>query len=308
MNFNNKILAIVFFALLALYVMRKVLNKPEVRSIKDVLVQVDTSAVDRLIITNKNAIPIELERTNVGWTATQNNITVNATNQSINGLLSSIIRIDPLSLVSKSKEKWSDYEVDDMTGRKVEIFSNGKKIDGFYAGRFNFNQNTRSAKTYLRKADDDDVYAVDGFLSMTFDRQIDDFRDKRLFAGLSAIEINAINIKSESLSNSIIKSGNNWTDDKGSVLDSARVANYINSIPTRQSSDIELEFDVSSASQLGAIQFSDVNNNEKAVLSIYQDEGEKPFVYHSTLNPELYFRSDSTGLYKGLWLDLIELF
>lgn len=309
MKFDNKILAIIFFGLLALFLFRKFMTKPEVRSIREVLVEIDSTSVDKLILKNKSNPPIELVRSASGWTALQSGVNIPATNQSVNGLLSSLIKITPMQLVSKNRDKWADYEVDDINGKQLEIYSKGKMIDAFYAGRFNFNQNNRTAKSYIRKSNEDDVYAVDGFMSMAFDKSFNDFRNKRLFPGLAKESIKGIGVQSNLMTNALHFLNDQWLDSEGAVLDSTKVATYISSLVNRQSNDIDLEFNPTMATPLVSINLSDVNNSLQAAIKIYQELGtDKPFVYHSSLNPDIYFRSDSTGLFKGMWLDLVEIF
>lgn len=309
MKFNNKTLGIIFIALLAIIFFRKMVNQPEVRSFREVLVAVDTAAVSKIILTKGTENKIELLKENGAWTASSNGKTFPATNNSIQGVLSSIVTIKPQQLISKKREKWADYELDEATGKKVEIYSNGKLLDSFYAGRFNFNQQSRSAKTYFRKADEDDVYSVDGFLSMTFDKKLDDFRNKKLFDGLQKEQIKSIAFDSKGGNRKVNFTNGQWMNEMNQPLDSTKVENYISRLINRSGSEFDDTF-VENLELLEAnIQLRSETETPLAELKIYNEVGKtKPFVFSSSLNEGVYFRSDSSGLFQNLVKGLEELF
>ena len=309
MKFNNKTLGLIFLALLAILILRKVMTKPEVRSIREVLVSIDTSKVDKVILTNGTETPIELNKSSSGWTVSAEGKTNTATDNSVNSILSSLLRIVPDQLISKNKEKWGDYELDESTGKKVEVYSKGKLMDSFYAGRFNFNQNTRSAKTYMRKANEDDVYSVDGFLSMTYAKKYNDFRNKKIFDGISRTDIKKVAISNDNNSNSIGFKNGQWVDENENILDSSKVESYISNLISQSGNEIDDEFIPNVDMPVTSVNLMSTDGANLAELKVFEDKkDDKPFVFISTLNKESKLRSDSSGLYQGIIGRFEELF
>ena len=50
-------------------------------------------------------------------------------------------------------------------------------------GKFTFKQQGRITTSYVRLAEEDDTYATDGILSMTFNQGINTWRDKTVIKG-----------------------------------------------------------------------------------------------------------------------------
>ena len=309
MKFNNKILGIIFIALLAIVFIKKMADKPEVRSFRDVLVAVDTALVDKIILTKGTENRVELQKQSGKWTVSSNGKSFDATTAAVNGVLSGLVNIKPQQLISKSKEKWPEYELDEATGKKVEVYAGGKLLDSFYAGRFNFNQNTRSAKTYFRKAAEDDVYSVDGLLSMTFDKKVDDFRNKKLFQGISKESVKGIALESKTGNQQINFTNGQWLDQTSTPLDSSKVENYISRLLNSNGSQIDDNFSVSPDKLESKINLLSETNTSLATVEIYNEpEAEKPFVFQSSLNQAAIFRSDSTGLFQSVYTNFMDLF
>lgn len=303
MKFNNKILTIVFAGLLALLLFQKFVRKPEVRSFKNELVSIDTSSIDKILFKPKGEnTSIELKRANGAWQATSNGTAFNATGSSVASLLAPATNIKALQLVAKSQEKWSEYEVDDVNGKKIELYSGNSLQASFYVGRFNFNQNTRSAKTYVRLNDDEDIYVVDGFLSMTYEKKLDDFRNKKLVNGMSTSNISKIEVSSPDYNGYIEKDlNNNWINKGNVTIDSSSVANYLNKIVNLTGNEIVLKND---AENYALIKIE--GGSQSQTISIFKTEDNRFFINSST-NSDVFFKSDSTSLFKSAYLDFINI-
>jgi len=302
MKLNNKVLGIIFISLLAVFIVRQFITQPETRSFKEVLVAIDTSIVDKIILSKGSAAPVELTKTSSSWTVSSEGKTAKATLNSVHSILTEIEKIIPLQLVSKGDETWKDYELEESAAKKIEIYSNNKYLDGFYAGRFNFNQNTRSAKTYIRKANENDVYAVNGFLSMTLDRSFDDFRNKKLFNGLSEEEIKGITLTANQEEQSLSFNNGQWLDQANSIIDSVEVEKFISSLITKAGTEIDDDFVPDQNILFANLELFSVENVSLASLKIYKSaDQELPFVFHSSMNNDTYFRSDSSGLYLDIY-------
>ncbi len=298
---NNKTLALIFLALAAIYILRKTLGKPEVRSIPEYLVQIDTSSVDKILLTpkDKSGDPVELVKENGVWNASNGQKTVVANPGSIKNLLSALGEIAPKQLVSKNPERWLDYEVTPETASQVECYAGSKKKTGFYVGRFNFDQATRTATSYMRMDDEDDIYSVDGFLSMSFNQDFSNFRDKQLTKAKST-DVERLTLTSDNDELSIEKSiSGQWIDQAAMPLDSAKTANYVNTLMLTSGTEFDDDFNSDAFSPAEKLEIL-LNNGQTVTFSVYEDETglQKPFILHSSDNKDAWFRSDSAGIYK----------
>jgi hypothetical protein len=306
MKFNNKILGLVFIGLLAMFLVSKILNKPKVKSFKDVLVNIDTSAVDKIVFYPKGtAEKITILRNGSFWEADNGSLKTTATSSSVNALLSPTTNIKALQLISKNESKWAEYEVDDISGKKIELYNGNKLLSGFYVGRFNFNQNTRSAKSYMRLADENDIYVVDGFLSMSYEKQFNDFRNKRLVNNLSIDEISTLKLISADKRITIEKDlDNHWIDENNNMLDSLKATRAVQGLVNLMGNDI-IDYKPNASNKLAQLTLISRENSEQ-IIDIYKKD-EKEFVLASSSNKDVYFGSDSTGIFKTAYLDILNL-
>jgi len=176
---SNKTLGIVFvvLAVITALVFLTDTGKKE-RTFRKELVAIDTAKVNEIIIYPKSqkGKDVKLIKETDGWKVVlDNGKKAPVAKNKVKGIFEQLLSVKPNRLVAREKEKWSAYEVD-STATRVVIMENGKKTLDLVIGRFNFKQ-PRSMSTYVRLFNDNDVYEVDGFLSMSFNRSANDFRN-----------------------------------------------------------------------------------------------------------------------------------
>jgi len=300
MKLNNKILAIVFSALVLVLLYQKFINKADSRSFKDVLFELDSAQIDEIRLINRGIVS-ELEKTDGGWILkADNGDRYPVSSSAVSPLLDAARGIKTQQLVSRSSEKHSEYELDDASGKLLECYSKGKLLGAFYAGRFNFDQAKRSGKTYVREAGDSDIYSTEGFLSMSLDRKPDDFRIKELLAEVKPEGINKIVLEEGSTSQTIEKTlDGSWVGTDSAMLDSLLVANYLNSVSSARG----LEFvhrDSISGTVHSKLKLSTTKG--EFTVEIYKNENGS-YIISNKNNMDQSFSSDSTSLFKTMYLD-----
>ncbi len=304
---NNKTLGIVFGALLVIYLMTKFLGGPKDRSFDPNILQVDTAEVTKILIQPSGGeSSFTLDRSGGQWSLQRGSQTYDLAMGSVGTLLSNIQLIQAERIVSKNPDRFSEYNVDDSTGTVIEIYAGGKKIKEIVAGRFSFNQATRNGISYVRLLDDDAVYAVDGFLSMTLTQSFDNYRDKSILklnnADLTKVSLQDVDAKIE-----VSKSGETWMRDDV-VVDSTAMAGYLSNV-----SSVSGTAFLDDKSQIGpeikAITFEGNNMTAPVTVTCYQAEGAtQPFVINSSLNADAYFLSDTVGVHDRLFGKFSEIF
>jgi hypothetical protein len=155
-------------------------NKNE-RTFRNELVFVDTSKVDEIYLYPKaeNYNEVYLKKINDNWKVKiGEDKFAEVPNSKIKNLFAQLLTIKPKRLASRDEAKWKDYQVD-STGTRVKIFEDGEQTLDIILGRFSFQQ-PRSMSTFVRLAEDTDVYEVDGFLDMTFNQSANSFRNNTI--------------------------------------------------------------------------------------------------------------------------------
>ena len=305
---NNKVLLIIFAALLGIYLFSKVGSGKKQRSFNPDIVQMDTAQVHRIIFHPRadEGKPVTLERSDKGtWMISKDQRRVKALTNPVRGMLGSLSLVKASRIVAKSQERWSEYELGEEKGNKVKVLdATGNVLADFIVGRFNFNQQTRSGTSYIRLNDDADIYAIDGFLNMSFGQGFDSYRNSQVLQAEKE-NLTAISITTEGGAFNASKNANNqWATTDGVAIDSTAMDNYLNQFLNVSGRGFADEANVS---QLGApIRSLSISGNNMigggVKVECYQGQGlAQPFVIRSSMNEAL-FSSDSTGLYSSLFV------
>jgi len=300
---NNKWLGLILIFLIGIFIGSKLLKKNNDRSFESDFIQVDTAQLDKIIVHPKDVSGTEFSLTKIDdeWNVSQGEINTLAMGSKVNALMSTIAGIKATRVVAKSPDKWGTYDVDEEKGQRIELFENGKKTDEIILGRFDFNQQTRSAKSYIRHLDDDNVYVVDGFLSMTLGQAYDAYRNK-IILNATAKNINSIDM-TYGIDKIQLRKENYWVSASNQVVDSLVMDEYINTIANINGKNIidnpQLSDQPAATLKVGQ------SNGQTTTISAFIG-AETDFVLNSSSNPNTYFSSDSTGVYARIFNDLIE--
>lgn len=185
-KFNTKTLLVIFAILGVIVLITRFFDeKKGGRTFKDELAHVDTSLVNTILLFpgSGKQKEIKLSRTGDIWTVQSENISSEADTAYVRNLLSTFALVKPQRLAATDKSKWKEYNVDDSLGTRVKILSGEKVLLDMVVGKFSYNQMSRSGISYLRLTDDEDVYAVDGFIPMAVNQPFNEWRNKSIIKG-----------------------------------------------------------------------------------------------------------------------------
>ncbi len=263
-------------------------GKERSKSFRENLVEIDTAKVSRVEIESKGKT-LELVRENNKWkTAIGEGKYAPATSRSVHQMLGSLLRIKPSRLAAKDPSKWKEYQVD-SSGTRVKVYEGEKPALDLVIGRFGI-QGQREFFTYVRLSGEDQVYAADNFMGISFGTDPADYRNKQL---LTLTTDSLVQIRFEYPADSaftLTKMDNQW--ELGSrQLDSATVAKYFSDIRYINSSGF---VDDVPPGALESPAFSIVfkeNGGKEISVQAYQHPTHK-WILHSSLNPESYFSDE----------------
>ncbi|HEY9124329.1 MAG TPA: DUF4340 domain-containing protein [Bacteroidales bacterium] len=306
---NNKTLLIVLAGLIIVFVLVKWYQKTQTEStLNTALVKIDTTKVSRIAIypVAENRQEILFSKIGKDWKVSKGNITAEVDENVINNLIITLSEIKVKSLVAKNKDKWDDFKVSDTTATRVKVFEGNDVVADLMIGRFTYQQSQNPyggmygggviGSTYVRPADEDEVYAVDGFLTFTFNQQFTAFR-KQTLARFETNKIEKITFKypADSSYTLELKDKKWFIGDK--MADSAKVASYISALSYKNASSF-----VDNQSALNAPAWLvRVEGKDMQPVSIEASSDGSKFIINSTQNPKSYFESAKNKLFDEIF-------
>lgn len=271
-------LLIVLVALVSVFLTVKFTkNTGRSKSYHSELVKIDTAKVSKIEIYSVNDTT-EIEKSGADWKVNQKYA---GDAVAIKGLFANLQRIIPGRLASRSEDSWKDYQVDE-SGTRVAAYEGGEKVLDIVLGRFNV-EGQRTYSTYVRLADESDVYVAKDFMKIGVSEGSAAYRNDDVLK-LVADSVSSVSFNYPDSAFSLVKGLFGW-EVAGAPADSASVAKYLQG----------LRF-------LSSRKFADYQHQVAASEVIYQTQsGEKITVkafdgglFNSTSNPQEYWNDDLT--------------
>lgn len=272
------------------------------------LVEADTSAITAIEIYPKSAGKKEIRFEKVGdeWMLVSGDKKFTTDDNSMKAMLREIQELKPSRLASSSEDKWEKYEVTDSLGTFVKMEVDGDVVADLIFGKFDYNQQTQKAASYVRLAGKDKVYAVDGYLSMTFDRDRESFRDRSLILA-DQLQWTRVTYSYPGDSSFVLQKdeAGYWTTD-GMQIDSIACANYLASMARLGGTVFVDEFDPSQNTASHSITFEG-ENMDVITLDAYLAAPVHGHVLVSSQNPSTVM-SGNNGLFDRVFIPKSNLY
>jgi len=161
------------------------------RNFENNIAKIDTSRIDNIAFSSPS-FNYALEKTPSGWVVDIAGEKHGTDARAISGLLSELSNIKIERMASKSSDKWKKYEVDDSLGVKMTVKSGSEKLAEWVIGKFSYKQlsgnnpmaggrNNMKLTTYLRDANQEAVFAINGMLGSLGKGKADAFRKRSFF-------------------------------------------------------------------------------------------------------------------------------
>ncbi len=308
-KFDNRILLIVLVLLVAVFLVSRFLKTEKTeKSFKTELFTLDTANVTTILIYPKaeNLEEIRFLRDGVTWIVEKGEITSDAGENSVKSLLNQLMDVKPKRLAARSKDKWEEYQLTDSLATRIKVIEEeDKEVLDLMIGKFTYQQSPNpyggrgniEGTTYVRLWDEEEVYAVDGFLSMSINQEFNTWRNQKV-----------INTRKEDVTKLIFS----YPADSGFIAFKKDTVWMINESPV---DSLSMDQFLSSLSYMNHSDFADdfkptlnpdfqmtVEGNNFSPVSIQAFMlQEDQYIINSSLNPKSYFRSDSEGLFSKLF-------
>ncbi len=215
-------------------------------------------------------------------------------------------------VAATDKERWKEFEVDDSLSTRVLVKKGRKTVSSLYIGRFSYRmpKNTNpndyynqqpKISTYVRVGDEKFVYVVEGFLSMIFNRNLNDFRNKVIIRS-NRNEWNKITFTYPGDSSfSLIKEKGTWSVD-GIEIDSARAEEYLSSVTWISSEDFVDDQKPGSDKPDLSLKIEGDNMVSPIVISAFTADTTHGCLIRSSMNKEAYFSGKQSGLADRIFI------
>ncbi len=315
---NTKTLIILLVILGGIYLITKLTEKED-RTFRSEMVTIDSADVTKIVILPKlgsDGQEVIITKTGYEWKLESEGKTYKADPSSIKNVLAELMRMKSERVAAVDESKWKEYEVSDSTGTRIQLFKNKKMITDLYVGKFDYSQpkgpqnpyqqNRGKMSTYVRPAEDMEVYVVDGFIKMSIQPSVNAYRDKTLFASnkddLTKITFNYLNYDNFVLS----KEEGKWFLN-GVPTDSTKTVRYLNKLARVTSSNFIDE--VEPLSHSPAFQVKIEGNNILPVeLKAFPADSTNKFVITSSRVPDAKYSGLKAGLFDRIFVDRSEFF
>ena len=296
---NNKKLGIIFGGLIVIAVVIFIFQggKNE-RTFREVLVDIDTSAVTEILIYPKSHKPneVKLYKENNEWRVTlPSGGSAKVSDQKITSLFTQLLAIKPKRLAARDESKWNELQVD-STGSRVKVFEGSDLTLDLVVGRFSFQQ-PRTMNTFVRLYNDKDVYEVDGFLDMTFNQGANIFRDGTVinsdYNNWKQIQF----VYPADSSFQLVNTGSTWLLN-GKPADSLKTANYLNRLRNLSNNSFIDDVKINPTTQ--PTYSLNITTSDMKFIEVKCFVDSTSSFIHSSQNPEAWF--DGTSLTKTIFV------
>jgi hypothetical protein len=228
---NIKILTAIFTALLVIVILVELADSRKGgRTFREDLVEVEAGEVTSMEIFPKVAggEMIKLTRQDEMWFAESEGNRYNADGAMVGSMISELNRVQPESVVATEESRWEQYEVTDSLGTRIKLYNGQEVLADLIIGKFSFSQ-PRKMTSYVRINGEDEVYGVDGMLGMSFNRNLNSFRDRTVISS-SVADWSKLTFSYPADSSFVLqKAGDGWMVD-GQPADSVAVEEYFSSL------------------------------------------------------------------------------
>lgn len=281
------VLLVALVAVIAIVVMSR--DNAPTSTLPARVVEVDSSAIDRLVIKPTDHDAYELVRKSGIWKLKLGDgRLVPVENKSLNNSFSSLLNVEPKRIVTRKEEKWASYEVTDSTAAKVLFYKGEELAGGVLIGKIDFNQQTNAISNFVRREGENDVFVCDAPLTFDWNKKSADWRNKTLMQSsiASISKVSAIG----GMNFTLVKDDlSGWTT-QGIEADSAQIMTYISGIANLTSN--EFADDVLPSELSNPIQSLEIYTElEDVTLSIY-NVGNRQLI-HSSVNAQNVFVLDA---------------
>lgn len=274
----------------------------ETRAYPASLIALDTATVTAIILRREQELSFRREAT--GWIVSNGRLHLMADAGRIRNLLAALRVIRAEGLAAAKPEEAAEFGIEEPEGIRVQVFTGESLAEDFTLGRFHYHPDRRRNITYLRFAGQHEVYLVDGVQTLPLRADFDDYRRRDLLRLPASALITALHYEKGDSSYRFDQSNGAWRLNGEMPVDSVEITAFFRRLHHLRGEAFADDFDELMAQHLLDQTLTIYSPALTAPLHLYcyrDSTREVPFILRSSLYPELFFASDSNGLYRLLF-------
>ncbi|MCB9219826.1 MAG: DUF4340 domain-containing protein [Ignavibacteriales bacterium] len=289
---NIKLWIILAVLIIAVAIIFSTDSTKKERSFRKDLVSIDTANVSEISLFPKSQKGKEVKlvkKDNIWKVTSENGKQFTVPKTKINNLFNQLLAIVPKRIAARSKDKWKEYQIDSAS-TIVVVNQGSEKVLDLMIGKFAFQQ-PRSMSTFVKLAKDNDVYEVDGFLDMTFNKDVNSFRNETVIKS-DKDKWNKLKFEMENPDSSfeLVKMDKQWFIN-GQKTDSAKTEQTLNSLSRLTNSNFSNIEKAAFPKQTNRLTIE--TGEQPIIITAYQDSTN--YIIESSMNEENYFDGKSIG-------------
>lgn len=269
------------------------------------LIAVDTAMVSSVLLSNNphSGTDLSFLRENEDWIISNEQIHIKVSATIMQELLKMVTAVKTNEVVAKDRKSWKIYGVDELQGVRIRLYNEKKLLEDFVVGKSDTNPQTQEPLSYLRLTGEDEVYVVMGNIAAVFGQNFTDARSRLILQLAPSVEITELKYQLPDTTWHFIQTSEGWKSGD-LLLDSIPIIRYLQQLRHISGDVFADDFDEVQGSKhlYQTLTIQGKNIEEPLVITCYRDTTlQMQFIIHSSQNPEAFFESDSTGIYKKIF-------
>jgi hypothetical protein len=312
-KFKSWMLMIVLAVLMIIYLIVRYAGSNE-RTFVEKVLSFDPATITEIVIKDpksKEPGPLDLKFSGEKWTVSNGGKEYSADSNVVKNILKQLSDLPTKRYAGKGRDAWKKYEVTDSSATLVTLKASKQTAGEIYIGKFAYNQpkdqqlqmqqgrqQRGDMTTYVRLADEKDVYAVDGFLKMGMSSSLNSYRIRTL-AGVNQADITRITSEAPGNRKVLEKVNGSWLFD-GTPTDSTTALKLRSSI-SRVTGSKFVDMDVPPSNPVYSVKIEG-NNFPPVEINAYPvPDTNVAYIITSSANPGAFFNGKEGGLFKKIW-------
>ena len=277
-------------------------SKKSEKTFNDEFVSIDTSMVNEIYIYPKaeNRKEIKITRQARGWDLQYGQVKTIADSAAVRNLIAAFASIKSNALGGADQSSWAELQIDDTSGSRIKFVTSDNKTYDMVVGKFGFNASSRSGVTYIRHADEEAVYAIDGFLALSVNQPYSGWRNKTFINGNKDNWTTLTFAYPGDSSFVLSKQDQQWMIN-GRPADSSKTTQYLSALSAMQNSEFVDSY-TPVTTPLYTLTIQGNNLPQPLKVSAYQADSLQRFILHSSLNPDAFFSDGQSRLAERIFV------
>lgn len=311
-KFKSWMLMIVLAVLMIIYLVVRYAGSGE-RTFREKVLSFEPASITEIIIKDpksKEGGLLDLRFSGDKWMVSNGSKEYPADSNVVKNILKQLSDLPTKRFAGKGRDIWKKYQVTDSSATLVTLKSPDKTLAEIYIGKFEYNQpkdqqlqlqgrqQRGDMTTYVRLADDKDVYAVEGFLKMGLSNNIASYRIRSL-VGVNQADITRIISEEPGKRKVLEKVGGMWQLN-GTPADSTTTMK-LRSTLARMTGSKFVDQEVPTSSPEYTLKLEGNNFSPVEIDAYPVADTNVAYIITSSANPGAYFNGKEGGLFKRIW-------